>query len=86
MRRLDSTNSTWLFDSERMQFCRLPRGIDPKSVALEGEWRPYYGLQLDDVSGSFTVALNTERTRLLRAWRQATEPTKELEFHPEIAG
>ena len=27
MRRIDSTHSTWLFDTERMRFCRLPRGL-----------------------------------------------------------
>ena len=29
MRRIDSTHSTWMFDTERMRFCRLPRGVDP---------------------------------------------------------
>ena len=82
MDRIESTHSTWLFDTERMRFCRLPRGIDPMSIGLEGEWQPYYGLELDP-SGSFTVALNADHTRMLRAWRDETEATKELELQPD---
>ena len=47
MRRIDSAHSTWLFDSERMRFCRLPRGVDPSSITLEREWQPYFGLEID---------------------------------------
>jgi hypothetical protein len=67
MRRIDSTHSTWLFDTEKMRFCRLPRGIDPSSITL-----------------AFTVALNADHTRLLRAWREEPEPTKELELQPDV--
>jgi len=35
MRRIDSTHSNWLFDTERMRFCRLPRGVDPQSITLD---------------------------------------------------
>jgi len=82
MRRIDSTHSTWLFDTERMRFCRMPKGVDPSSVTLESEWQPYFGLEID-ASGAFTVALNVEHTRLLRAWREDPEPTTELELTPE---
>jgi hypothetical protein len=84
IRRIDSAHSTWLFDSEAMRFARLPRGVDPSSLALEREWRPYFGLEIE-ASGAFTVALNPERTKLLRAWREDPEPTAELELMPDAS-
>jgi hypothetical protein len=83
LERIDSTHSTWLFDSERMRFCRLPRGLEPGSLALENEWQPYFGLEID-ASGAFTIVLNAEHTKLLRAWREEPEPTRELELETEI--
>ncbi|MFN8026389.1 MAG: hypothetical protein U0W40_08600 [Acidimicrobiia bacterium] len=85
MQRIDSTHSTWWFDTEVMRFCRLPKGVAPAQPALEREWQPYFGLDLD-VSGAFTVALNPDHTRLLRAYREdapemmaeEVEPTTEL--------
>jgi hypothetical protein len=68
MERIDSSHSVWLFDTERMRFRRLPRGADPGAPALESDWEPYFALEVAD-DGSFTVALNEERTRLLRSWR-----------------
>ena len=32
------------------------------------------------------VALNADHTRLLRAWREEAEPTKELELQPDTSG
>jgi len=84
MQRIDSTHSTWLFDEERMRFCRLPRGVDPGSPG-EHDWQPYFALDIE-ASGAFTVALNAERTRLLRAWREEPEPTTELQLQPETPG
>jgi hypothetical protein len=84
LRRIDSAHSTWLFDTEEMRFARLPRGVDPQSFALEREWRPYFGLEIE-TSGAFTVALNPERTKLLRAWREDPEPTAELELLPDAS-
>ena len=49
MRRIDSAHSTWLFDTERMRFCRLPQGVDPSSITLDSEWQPYFGLEIDAV-------------------------------------
>jgi hypothetical protein len=83
MQRIDSTHSTWLFDEGQMRFCRIPRDADPSSLPLDKEWQDYFGLEVD-VSGAFTVALNAERTRLLRAWREDPEATLELELQPEI--
>ena len=87
MLQFDSTHSTWLFDPDEMRFCRIPRGIDPRSLALEREWQPYYALDIDP-SGSFTVALTADRTRLLRAWREPVEErdtTAELALLPEAS-
>ena len=82
MQRIDSTHSTWIFDTERMRFCRMPRSAGPAPLPRESEWQPYYGLELA-ASGAFTVALNAEHTRLLRAWREDPEPTTELQLQPE---
>ena len=30
-------------------------------------------------------ALNADHTRLLRAWREEAEPTKELELQPDVS-
>jgi hypothetical protein len=84
MRRIESAHSTWLFDSEKMRFCRLPKGIDISSLPLERDWEPYFGLEIDP-AGAFTVALNAEHTRLLRAWREDPEPTAELELQPDAS-
>ena len=67
------------------KFARLPRGIDASSLNLDGEWRDYFGLEIE-ITGAFTVALNAEHTKLLRAWREDPEPTTELELSlPDIA-
>jgi hypothetical protein len=84
MQRIDSTHSSWWFDTGQMRFCRLPKGVAPVQPALEREWQPYFGLDID-ANGAFTVALNPDRTRLLRAYREdvpevveEAEPTTEL--------
>jgi hypothetical protein len=82
VRRIDSAHSTWLFDTDEQRFVRLPKGVDPSSLDLDDEWRPYFGLEIE-TSGAFTVALNPERTKLLRAWREDPEPTAELELLPD---
>ena len=87
MERIDSTHSTWIFDTERMRFRRLPKGADPTTPSLESDWQPYFSLDVDPASGAFTVALNEDRTRLLRAWRDDSAEsdeasTKELRLEP----
>jgi hypothetical protein len=72
MQRIDSTHSIWLFDTERMRFRRLPKGADPDAPALQSDWQPYFALDVDSHTGAFTVALNEDRTRLIRAWRDDT--------------
>ena len=72
MDRIDSTHSIWLFDTQRMRFRRLPKDADPAAPSLEADWQPYFALDVDADKGTFTVALNEDRTRLLRAWRADT--------------
>jgi hypothetical protein len=77
MERIDSTHSTWIFDTQRMRFRRLPKDADPATPSLESDWQPYFALDVDPKTGAFTVALNEDRTRLLRAWRaDPTAPTE----------
>jgi hypothetical protein len=90
--RLESSNSIWLFDVDRMRFRRVPRGTDPDSPALAAEWQPYFGLEVEPATGAFTVALNDDGTRRLRAIRvdgerdddRTTElKTTELNLRPD---
>jgi hypothetical protein len=69
MERIESTHSIWLFDVERMRFRRVPKGTDADAPSLDSDWEPYFALDVDNETGAFTVALNEDRTRLLRAWR-----------------
>jgi hypothetical protein len=85
--RLESSNSIWLFDTDRMQFRRVPRGTDPNSPVPANEWQPYFGLEVEPDTGAFTVALNEDGTRRLRAVRvenpAADERTTELTLRPD---
>src|SRR5207302_862238 len=89
MERVDSCHSTWLFDTERMRFRRVPIGISIDSPTSESDWEPYYGLEIAPESGAFSVALNENQTRLLRSWRH-TDPCPhcspaEMEFSGEVS-
>lgn len=66
---LESCHSTWVFDTERLRFRRILKGLDLDVTAASTAWRPYFGLELDPYSESFVVLLNPEGTRLLRSWR-----------------
>jgi hypothetical protein len=66
---LQSCHSTWIFDTEKMRFRRLLKGIDVENHQATTGWRPYFGLDIDPVSESFVVLLNPDGTRLLRSWR-----------------
>ena len=70
---IESCNSTWLFDSERMRFRRILKGVDVGRHPAATEWRPYFGLDVDPSSESFVVVLNAEGTRLLRSWRHTEQ-------------
>ncbi|MCL4422634.1 MAG: hypothetical protein M1115_05640 [Actinobacteria bacterium] len=69
MKLLESCNSTWVFDVERMRFRRVLKGLDLDVQWATTAWRPYFGLEIDPLSESFVVLLNAEGTRLLRSWR-----------------
>ncbi len=73
---LESCHSTWLFDTERMRFRRILKGLDLDSNQASTGWRPYFGLDIDPVSESFVVLLNPEGTRLLRSWRHVERCTQ----------
>ena len=66
---LESCHSTWVFDTERMRFRRILKGLALASQQASTDWRPYFGLEIDPVSESFVVLLNPEGSRLLRSWR-----------------
>ena len=85
MERIESAHSTWLFDPERRRFRRLPPDVDPDAPALDSDWEPYWSLEVDDATGAFTVTLNEDGTRLLRAFRTpaADDVTQELSVQPE---
>jgi hypothetical protein len=85
--RLESSNSVWFFEIDRMRFRRVPRGTDPGSLALANDWQPYFGLEVESGTGAFTVALNEAGTRRLRAVKvEAPAPddhTTEISLRPE---
>ncbi len=66
---LESCHSTWIFDTDRMRFRRVLKGLALDAHAATTAWRAYYGLEVDPISESFVVLLNPEGTRLLRSWR-----------------
>jgi hypothetical protein len=74
--RLESSNSIWLFEVDRMRFRRVPRGTDPDSPSSPHDWEPYFGLEVEPDTGAFTVALNEDGTRRLRAVR-VEAPTRD---------
>lgn len=47
----------------------MPRGADTDAPALDADWEQYFALEIDEASGAFTVTLNEDGTRLLRAFR-----------------
>ena len=68
LRILESCHSLWLFDPGRMRFRRLPRGAQLDVPSSDRDWTEYHSFDLDLVAGMFVVGLNSEGTRLLRAW------------------
>ena len=84
MERIESAHSIWLFDTERCRFRRLPPEADPDAPALDADWEIYFSLDVDDATGAFTVTLNEDGTRLLRAFRKpvADDVTQELRLEP----
>jgi hypothetical protein len=69
----ESCHSTWVFDSERMRFRRILKGIEVDDHRVATEWRSYYGLVVGEDSEAFTVLLNPEGTRMIRSWRHTRD-------------
>jgi hypothetical protein len=89
---VESCNSTWLFDTERARFRRVPRGTKLDFPATDVEWEPFHGLELLPGTGAFVVRLNESGTRLLRAYQHTDpcdqcgdDPTGELSLTPAAA-
>ena len=66
---VESCHSTWVFDPDRKQFCRILKGIEVARRPVSTEWRPYWQLETDPLTEAFWVYLNASRTRLIRSWR-----------------
>ena len=85
MERIESAHSVWLFDTDRRRFRRLPPEVPCDAPALDTDWEPYFSLDIEDDTGAFTVTLNEDGTRLLRAFRKQAgdDATQELSLDPD---
>ena len=72
----ESCHSTWLFEPERMRFRRILKGLESGSGEVTTEWRPYFGLEVDQQGEYFVVLLNPDGSRLLRSWRHTSDCTE----------
>jgi hypothetical protein len=85
--RIETCNSIWLLDPALMQFCRVPKDVDPAD-AVAGRWQPYFRWE-EDETGAFRVALDGNRTRWLSSRRHVDpcprcrqEATREVVMPP----
>lgn len=67
---LESCSFTWLFDPATRRFRRVPRDATV-SLELPAPWTGYRGLEIDDAGSCFTVELDGDRPRRIRAWLHA---------------
>jgi hypothetical protein len=65
---IESCNSVWLFDVKAMEFKRKIRNTSGEADTVSTDWRPYFGLEVDESNKSFVVQLNESGTRLLKSW------------------
>ena len=72
MLTLESCHSTWVFDTNRMRFCRILKETEASQRRTSTEWRPYWYLEVYPDSEVFCVYLNADRSRILRSWRHAS--------------
>ncbi len=54
---LESCHSTWIFDTDRLRFRRVLKGLALDVPSATTAWRAYYGLEIDPISESFVVML-----------------------------
>lgn len=65
---LETCSFTWLVDTGRRRFRRIPRGVAPELSGGPGEWTPYHRLEIDHDRRCLVVVLNTLETLTLRSW------------------
>jgi hypothetical protein len=70
---LESCNSIWVFDTDRLRFRRILKGIEVHDRVVATAWRPYARLELAADSEAFTVLLNEEGTRMICSWRHTRD-------------
>ena len=54
----ESCHSTWIFDTDKLRFRRILKGLSLDAHAATTAWRAYFGLEIDPISESFVVLLN----------------------------
>jgi hypothetical protein len=64
---LESCAYTWIFDAATLLFRKIPRDARV-AFGVPAGWTPYHRLEIDDSRSCFVVALDTDGTRVLRAW------------------
>ncbi len=72
----ESCHSIWHFDSDRMRFRWVLKGVGSGHGEVLTEWRPYFGLEVDRRGEYFVVVLNADGSRLLRSWRHTRDCTE----------
>jgi hypothetical protein len=70
---IESCHSTFVFDTDRMRFRRILKGIEVSQRPVATGWRPYWDLESPPGAETFTIALNAERTRLIRSWHHTPD-------------
>jgi hypothetical protein len=70
---LESCHSTWIFDTEHKQYCRILKGIEVADRPVTTEWRPFWGLHLEPGIETFTIYLNAAHTRQIQSWRHTRD-------------
>jgi hypothetical protein len=70
---IESCNSTWVFDVDRMRFRRILKGTEVGGEPVATGWRPYYQLEAPADSETFSVSLNLSGSRMIRSWRHAAD-------------
>ena len=71
MHVIRSCNDTWLIDTGRKRFCRVPRSAPVSFLAEVGHWEPYERLELDADNTGFAIVLNASGSQRLRSYRHA---------------
>jgi hypothetical protein len=66
---MESCHCTWIFDTYRMRFRRVLKGLGVGPPDVATEWRPYHRLDVDRTSRAFTVVLDPRGTRRIRSWQ-----------------